>query len=67
MSGLECRSLNREVLDSNPNGAVLNLGKVCLPHALPKSLGILLVYLKRMAVGVKPKEGGSKNKNSSKN
>ena len=52
-SGSERRSLNREVLVSNPTNAVLNLGHR-LP--LPKSLGMLLVYPNRMAVGVKPKE-----------
>ena len=32
LSGLECRSLNRKVLRSNPTGAVSNLGQVRLPH-----------------------------------
>ena len=32
LSGLERRTLNREVLGSNPNDTVSNLGKVCSPH-----------------------------------
>ena len=48
-------SVSREVLGSNPTGAVSNLGQVRYPTLL-KSLGMLLVYPKRMAVGVKPKE-----------
>ena len=52
------KSLSREVLGWNPTGAVSNLGQVRYPKLL-KSLGMLLVYPKRMAVGVKPKvEGG---------
>ena len=43
--------VSREVLDSNPTGAVSNLGQVRYP-----TLGI--VYPKRMAVGVTPKEEG---------
>ena len=51
------KSLSREVLGSNPTGAVSNIGQVHYP-TLPKSLGVLLVYPKRMAVGAKPKEEG---------
>ena len=51
------RSVSREVLGSNPTGAVSNLGQVRYPTLLA-SLGMLLVYPKRMAVGVKPKEEG---------
>ena len=42
LSGLQLRSLNREVLGSNPTDAVSNLGKFVYPM-LPKSLGMLLV------------------------
>ena len=45
--------VSREVLGSNPTGAVSNLGQVRYP-----TLGMLLVYPKRMAVGVTPKEEG---------
>ena len=45
--------VSREVLGSNPTGAVSNLGQVSYPP-----LGMLLVYPKRMAVGVTPKEEG---------
>ena len=48
---------SREVLGSNPTGPVSNLGQVRYP-TLPKSLGMLVVYSERMAVGVKPKEQG---------
>ena len=51
------KSVSREVLGSNPTGAVSNLGQVRYP-TLRKSLGMLLVYQKRMAVGVKPKKEG---------
>ena len=51
------KSLSREVLGSNPTGAVSNIGQVRYP-TLPKSLGMLLVYPKRMTVGDKPKEEG---------
>ena len=52
-------SVSREVLGSNPTGAVSNLGQVRYPTLL-KSLGMLLVYPKRMAlaVAVKPEERG---------
>ena len=43
--------VTREVLGSNPNGAVSNIGQVRSPRCL---IGMLLVYPKRMAVGVKP-------------
>ena len=49
------RPRNREVLGSNPTGAVSNLGQVRYPTLL-KSLWMLLVYPKRMEVGAKPKE-----------
>ena len=49
--------VSREVLGSNPTGAVSNLGQVRYPTLL-KSLGMLLVYRKMVAVGVKPKEEG---------
>ena len=51
-------SVGQEVLGSNPTGAVSNIGQVRFPRCL--SLGMLLVYPKRMAVGVKPpkEEGG---------
>ena len=49
--------VSREVLGSNPTGAVSNLGQVRYPTLL-KSLGMLLVYPKRMAVGVTSKEEG---------
>ena len=39
LSVLERRSLNREVLGSNPTDAVLNLGQVHLPHVALFSLG----------------------------
>ena len=45
--------VSREVLGSNPTGAVSNLGQVHYP-----TLGMLLVYPKRMEVGVTPKEEG---------
>ena len=51
------KSVNREVLGSNPTGAVSNLGQFRYATLL-KSLGMLLVYPKRMAVGVKPREEG---------
>ena len=51
------KSVSREVLGSNPTGAVSNLGQVRYTTLL-KSLGMLLVYPKRMAAGVKPKEEG---------
>ena len=53
---VEHGSLNREVLGSNPTDAVSDLGQVRLSHVAYKSLGMLLVYPGRMAVGVKPKE-----------
>ena len=40
-------------MGSNPTDAVSNLGEFIYP-ILPKSLGMLLVYPKRMAVGVQP-------------
>ena len=49
------KSVSREVLGSNPSGAVSNLGQVRSPTLL-KSLGMLLVYPKRMTVGANPKE-----------
>ena len=49
------KSLSRGVLGSNPTGAVSNIGHVRYP-TLHNALGMLLVYPKRMAVGVKPKE-----------
>ena len=49
--------VSREVLGSNPTGAVSNLGQVRYSTLL-MSLGMLLVYPKRMAVEVKPKEEG---------
>ena len=51
------KSLGRKVMGSNPTGAVSNRGQVRYPTLL-KSLGMLLVYPKRMAVGIKPKEEG---------
>ena len=51
------RSVSREVLGSNPTGAVSNLGQVRYPTLLV-SLGMLLVYPKSMAVGDQPKEEG---------
>ena len=48
------KTVSREVPSSNPTGAVSNLGQV----RYPTYLGMLLVYPKRMAVGVKPKEEG---------
>ena len=51
------KSVSREVLGSNPTGAISNLGQIHYSTLL-KSLGMLLVYPKRMAVGVKPKEEG---------
>ena len=53
-SGLDRRTLDQVVLCSNPTD-VRNLGKFVHP-TLPKSLGKLLVYPKRMAVGVERKE-----------
>ena len=45
------KSVSREVLGSNPTGAVSNLGQVRYP-----TLVMLLDYPKRMAVGANPKE-----------
>ena len=57
LSRVTKNSVSREVQSSNPTGAVSNLGQVRYPTWL-KYLGMLLVYPKRMAVGVKPKEEG---------
>ena len=52
------KSVSREVLGSNPTGAVSNIGQVRYPTLPIKSLGMLLIYPKRIAVGAKPKEEG---------
>ena len=57
VNGVTKKSVSRGVLGSNPTGAVSNLGQVRYPTLL-KSLGMLLFYPKRMAVGVKPMEEG---------
>ena len=55
------KSVSREVLSSNSTGAVSNLGQVRYPTWL-KYLGMLLVYLKRMAVRSQTK-GGRRHSN----
>ena len=51
------KNVCRELLGSNPTDAVSNIGQVRYPTLL-KSLGMLLIYPKRMTVSVKPKEEG---------
>ena len=53
LSGLELRSLNREVLGSNPTDAVSNIGQVRLPHVAYVSRDASSIS-ERIAVGVKP-------------
>ena len=55
MNGLDHRTLNREVLGSNLTDGGLRLGRIVYP-TFSMSLGMLLVYPKRMTVGVKPRD-----------